>query len=211
MAQAVALRRAVGGHRSAVAEHRPGHRRELVRRACGAARTCCAAGTLGRAHPARLRCSRIWATSTKPIAPTSDALRTYPDVSPFAPAWVCVSARCAVGRKRAGAATRIGGHAWYRTRDRLPAVLREGAGASGGDLISRQGRAARRRTLLAPVLDSGDPEVVLAPRRHRAGGGRNGRSGAAARGRPRWIRGAARQASACVCRPRRGVLCGQWR
>jgi tetratricopeptide (TPR) repeat protein len=85
------------------------------------------------------------------------ALREYPDVSPFALAWVCFQlgvlwGEC-VPKPHAERAAQ-----WYRTAiDYLPCYVK--ARVHLAEICLDQGNTEDARTLLAPALASGDPEV----------------------------------------------------
>lgn len=86
-----------------------------------------------------------------------DALREYPDVSPFAPAWVCFQlgllwGEC-VPEPQADRAAQ-----WYRTAlELLPCYVKARVHLS--EICLDRGDVAEARALLTPVLASGDPEV----------------------------------------------------
>lgn len=87
-----------------------------------------------------------------------DALRTYPDASPFALAWTCFQLGVLWGETvpvpdvdRAAK--------WYRTAiDYVPCYVK--ARVHLAEIHLDHGRADAARALLAPVLESGDPEVA---------------------------------------------------
>jgi len=86
-----------------------------------------------------------------------DALRAYPDVSPFAPAWVCFQLGVLWGETvpvpRADLAAQ-----WYRRAiDLLPCYVK--ARVHLAEICLDRGDAAEARALLAPALECGDPEV----------------------------------------------------
>lgn len=101
-----------------------------------------------------------------------EALRTYPDVSPFGPAWVSFQLGVLWGEsvpipdlERAAK--------WYGTAiDYLPAYVK--ARVHLAEIHLAAGRAHDATTLLAPALESGDPEVSwrLADSAHAAGDAR---------------------------------------
>ena len=86
-----------------------------------------------------------------------DALRTYPDVSPFAPAWVCFQlgllwGEC-VSEPQAERAAQ-----WYRRAiDILPCYVK--ARVHLAEICLDQGQVAEAHALLMPALENGDPEV----------------------------------------------------
>ena len=86
-----------------------------------------------------------------------EALRTYPDVSPFAPAWACFQlgvlwGECIPAPQPERAAQ------WYRTAiEYLPGYVK--ARVHLAEIYLDQGRTEDARTLLVPALESGDPEV----------------------------------------------------
>jgi tetratricopeptide (TPR) repeat protein len=86
-----------------------------------------------------------------------DALRDYPDVSPFAPAWVCFQLGLLWGESvpepHADRAAQ-----WYQTAiDQLPCYVK--ARVHLAEICLDRGQVAEARALLMPVLESGDPEV----------------------------------------------------
>ena len=88
-----------------------------------------------------------------------DALRTYPDVSPFAPAWAAFQLGVLWGESASGAATGSGGAAGTAAPSTyLPCYVKARVHLAEIDLD--QGRVHDARTLLTPVLESGDPEVA---------------------------------------------------
>jgi tetratricopeptide (TPR) repeat protein len=104
-----------------------------------------------------VRCSPIWANSTKRIAHTSKALRTYPDVSPFAPAWTAFQLGVLWGES-VPAPQPDRAAKWYRTAiDYLPCYVK--ARVHLAEIYLDEGRKHEATALLAPALDSGDPEV----------------------------------------------------
>jgi tetratricopeptide (TPR) repeat protein len=86
-----------------------------------------------------------------------DALRDYPDVSPFAPAWVCFQlgllwGEC-VPEPQADRAA-----AWYRMAiEILPCYVK--ARVHLAEICLDRGQLDEARALLTPMLESGDPEV----------------------------------------------------
>ena len=86
-----------------------------------------------------------------------DALRTYPDVSPFAPAWVSFQlgvlwGECAPAPDAERAAT------WYRTAiEYLPCYVK--ARVHLAEIYLDNGHSRDAIDTLMPVLESGDPEV----------------------------------------------------
>jgi hypothetical protein len=85
------------------------------------------------------------------------ALQEYPDVSPFAPAWVCFQlgvlwGECVPETEPQRAAQ------WYRNAiDYLACYVK--ARVHLAEIYLDQGEIAEARTLLTPALASGDPEV----------------------------------------------------
>jgi tetratricopeptide (TPR) repeat protein len=101
-----------------------------------------------------------------------EALRTYPDVSPFAPAWASFQLGVLWGESvpvpEADRAAR-----WYSTAiDYFPGYVK--ARVHLAEIYLDDGRTHDAATLLAPVLESGDPEVSwrLADIAHAAGDAR---------------------------------------
>jgi hypothetical protein len=85
------------------------------------------------------------------------ALRAYPDVSPFALAWVCFQLGVLWGESVPARETERAAK-WYRTAiDYLPCYVK--ARVHLGEILLGQGRTDDARALLAPALASGDPEV----------------------------------------------------
>ncbi len=86
-----------------------------------------------------------------------EALRTYPDVSPFGPAWASFQLGVLWGELvPAPDATRAA--KWYRTAlDYLPCYVK--ARVHLAEIHLDEGRVHDAAALLAPALDSGDPEV----------------------------------------------------
>ena len=86
-----------------------------------------------------------------------DALRTYPDVSPFAPGWVCFQlgllwGECVPEPQAERAAQ------WYRRAiDILPCYVK--ARVHLAEICLDRGQIAEAHALLMPALESGDPEV----------------------------------------------------
>jgi tetratricopeptide (TPR) repeat protein len=86
-----------------------------------------------------------------------EALRTYPDVSPFAPAWASFQlgvlwGECVPDPEAERSAK------WYRTAiDYLPGYVK--ARVHLAEIYLDEGREYDATALLAPVLESGDPEV----------------------------------------------------
>jgi len=98
-----------------------------------------------------------------------EALRTYPDVSPFAPAWASFQLGMLWGET---APTPDADRAanWYRTAiDYLPGYVK--ARVHLAEIYLDAGRLHDATALLAPALESGDPEVSwrLADIAHAAG------------------------------------------
>jgi tetratricopeptide (TPR) repeat protein len=86
------------------------------------------------------------------------ALREYPDASPFAPAWVCFQLGVLWGES-ISAPNADHAAKWYRAAiDYLPCYVK--ARVHLAEIYLDQGRAGDARTLLAPALPSGDPEVA---------------------------------------------------
>ena len=98
-----------------------------------------------------------------------EALRTYPDVSPFGPAWASFQLGMLWGETVP--APEVGRAAkWYRTAiDYLPCYVK--ARVHLAELYLDDGRTHDAIALLAPALESGDPEVSwrLADIAHAAG------------------------------------------
>jgi tetratricopeptide (TPR) repeat protein len=87
-----------------------------------------------------------------------DALRTYPDVSPFAPAWAAFQLGVLWGES-APVPQPDRAASWYRRAIAyLPCYVKARVHLAEIDLD--QGRVHDARTLLTPVLESGDPEVA---------------------------------------------------
>lgn len=87
-----------------------------------------------------------------------DALRTYPDVSPFAPAWVCFQLGVLWGESVPVADTERSAK-WYRAAIAcLPCYVK--ARVHLAEICLDQRRAEEARALLEPALASGDPEVA---------------------------------------------------
>ena len=87
-----------------------------------------------------------------------DALREYPDVSPFAPAWVCFQLGVLWGES---VSTPLPDRAaqWYRNAiDVLPCYVK--ARVHLAEICLDRGDVAEARALLTPVLECGDPEVA---------------------------------------------------
>lgn len=85
------------------------------------------------------------------------ALREYPDVSPFALAWVCFQLGVLWGESVPAPETERAAK-WYRTAiDYLPCYVK--ARVHLAEILLEQGRTDDARALLAPALASGDPEV----------------------------------------------------
>jgi len=87
-----------------------------------------------------------------------EALREYPDVSPFAPAWVCFQLGVLWGESvpapRADRAAK-----WYRSAvDVLPCYVK--ARVHLAEICLDRGQTAEAGALLTPVRECGDPEVV---------------------------------------------------
>lgn len=86
-----------------------------------------------------------------------EALRTYPDVSPFGPAWAAFQLGALWGEcvpdPDAGRAA-----AWYRTAiEYLPGYVK--ARVHLAEIILAEGRVSDAEAMLLPALASGDPEV----------------------------------------------------
>lgn len=87
-----------------------------------------------------------------------DALRAYPDVSPFGPAWVCFQLGALWGE---GVPVPEFGRAahWYRKAiDYLPCYVKARVHLS--EILLAAGEGDEARALLLPVVHSGDPEVA---------------------------------------------------
>ena len=98
-----------------------------------------------------------------------EALRTYPDVSPFAPAWASFQLGVLWG-ETIPALDAERAAKWYRTAiDYLPGYVK--ARVHLAEIYLDAGRLHDATALLAPALESGDPEVSwrLADIAHAAG------------------------------------------
>jgi tetratricopeptide (TPR) repeat protein len=86
------------------------------------------------------------------------ALREYPDVSPFAVAWVCFQLGVLCGEYVPAPQGELAAR-WYRAAiDYLPCYVK--ARVHLAEICLDQGHTGEARTLLAPVVASGDPEVA---------------------------------------------------
>jgi len=98
-----------------------------------------------------------------------EALRTYPDVSPFGPAWASFQLGMLWGETVPAPEVERAAK-WYRTAiDYLPCYVK--ARVHLAELYLDDGRTHDAIALLAPALESGDPEVSwrLADIAHAAG------------------------------------------
>jgi len=101
-----------------------------------------------------------------------EALRTYPDVSPFAPAWAAFQLGVLWGECVPDPAVERAAK-WYRTAiDYLPGYVK--ARVHLAEIYLGAGRMQDAMAVLAPALESGDPEVSwrLADIAHAAGDAR---------------------------------------
>jgi tetratricopeptide (TPR) repeat protein len=101
-----------------------------------------------------------------------EALRTYPDVSPFAPAWTAFQLGVLWGENVPAPQPERAAH-WYRIAiDYLPCYVK--ARVHLAEIYLDEGRTHDATALLAPALESGDPEVSwrLADVAHAAGDAR---------------------------------------
>ena len=121
-----------------------------------------------------VRCSPIWANLTKPKAPTCARCASTRTCRPLrwpGPAFslACCGASAFRGPQPQRAAQ------WYRSAiDYLPCYVKARVHLAEIDLD--QGRVHDARTLLTPVLESGDPEVAWRLADVAQAAGRNGRS-----------------------------------
>src|SRR5215470_14480551 len=87
-----------------------------------------------------------------------DALREYPNVSPFAPAWVCFQLGALWGESVPTPLADRAAH-WYRNAiDVLPCYVK--ARVHLAEICLDRGDVAAARALLTPVLECGEPEVA---------------------------------------------------
>ena len=85
------------------------------------------------------------------------ALQQYPEVSPFAPAWICFLLGALWGEQAAQPQTQRAAH-WYRAALKyLPCYVK--ARVHLAEIYLDQGNFDDARFLLTPALTSGDPEV----------------------------------------------------
>jgi hypothetical protein len=165
LAQAAARGAPIGRDGTPHADHRPCHGDESLGGAGGADASAPRGLDIGRSGSRSGRCWRIWVNSTRPDRTYIEALRTYPDVSPFAPAWTAFQLgvlweKACLHRDWTGP--------WSGTALRSnTALLREGAGAplrrsiSIRDACTPRRRSSHRRWRAAI-------RSVLAPGRRRA-------------------------------------------
>jgi len=87
-----------------------------------------------------------------------EALRAYPGVSPFAPAWVCFQLGVLWGESVPAPCVDRAAQ-WYRNAiEILPCYVK--ARVHLAEICLDRGQVAEARALLTPVLESGDPEVA---------------------------------------------------
>jgi tetratricopeptide (TPR) repeat protein len=86
------------------------------------------------------------------------ALRDYPDVSPFAPAWVCFQLGVLWGESVPAPRLDRAAHWYRRAIDVLPCHVK--ARVHLAEICLDRGQTAEARELLTPVLECGDPEVA---------------------------------------------------
>jgi tetratricopeptide (TPR) repeat protein len=87
-----------------------------------------------------------------------EALRDYPDVSPFAPAWVCFQLGVLWGETVPDPQLDRAAHWYQRAIDILPCYAK--ARVHLAEICLDRGQTAEARDLLTPVIECGDPEVV---------------------------------------------------
>lgn len=86
-----------------------------------------------------------------------DALRAYPEVSPFAPAWVCFQLGVLWGETVPVPRVDLAAQWYRRAIDLLPCYVK--ARVHLAEICLDRGDVAEARALLTPVLECGDPEV----------------------------------------------------
>lgn len=87
-----------------------------------------------------------------------DALRDYPDVSPFAPAWVCFQLGALWGETVPEPQPDRAADWYRRAVDILPCYVK--ARVHLAEIYLERGQTVEACELLTPVLDCGDPEVA---------------------------------------------------